>query len=366
MRLLDWLGLSNREDTTPPEGSVVTVPTREANVVNGDTALGIISVYRAIQIHAIAAMQLTLDVWRLDEPVVPAPSVVRRPDMRTSRSAWLAQNVTSMATTGNAYWRVERDSRHRPVNVPVLDPHLCTPLRDGRLAYKNEVLEAGEFQHLKVMERPGHLYGLGPIQACRAELTGALDLRDYAAEWFRSGEVPTGILKSDQQLTQDQADHYKALWEARGRGVAVMGAGLGYSPILLAPEDAQFLESRQFTKTEIATLFGIPAHMLLAAVEGSTLTYANMSQADLAYVRWSLMGYLKPIEDAMSLVLTGLQEARFNLDGVLRPDITTRYAAHKVALDAGWMDPDEVRKIEGLAPRTTPAPTPAPDQETTP
>ena len=41
---------------------------------------------------------------------------------------------------------------------------------------------------------------------------------------------------------------------------------------------------------------------------------------------------------------------RFNVDGFLRPDTTTRYAAHKVAIEAGFLTIDEVRAIEGLNP----------------
>jgi len=360
VRLFEWLGLSTRSEGEVPSTSPISIPSRDASTITGTSALGIISVYRAVNILAIAAMQLSMDVWRGGQPI-DTPPVVRRPDLHRSRSSWLMQNVTSLALTGNAYWRVTRDSRGRPVNVEVLDPHVCEPLDNGKLSYKGEEIGKREFQHLKFLEIAGRRKGLGPIQACRVELQGAVDLRDYAAEWMQSGDVPTGVLKSDQPLTPDQAKTYKEMWESRDKhSVAVLGSGLGYTPILLSPEDAQFIQSRQFTKTEIATLFGIPAHMLLAAVEGSTLTYANMSQADLSFVRWSLMGYLKPIEEAMSDVLTGLQEARFNLDGVLRPDITTRYQAHKTAIDGGWLSVDEVRAIEGLPPRNA-----TPDSETT-
>ena len=36
----------------------------------------------------------------------------------------------------------------------------------------------------------------------------------------------------------------------------------------------------------------------------------------------------------------------------MRPDTTTRYAAHKVAIEAGFLTIDEVRAIEGLNPLT--------------
>jgi hypothetical protein len=41
---------------------------------------------------------------------------------------------------------------------------------------------------------------------------------------------------------------------------------------------------------------------------------------------------------------------RFNVDGVLRSDLKTRYEAHAIALSNGFMTVDEVRQIEDLPP----------------
>ncbi len=171
-------------------------------------------------------------------------------------------------------------------------------------------------------------------------------------------------------LSPAQASQYKNQWHARQvHEVAVLGQGLDYKPVLLSPKDAQFIETRQFDNTAIARLFGIPPHMFLAAVEGSSLTYSNMAQADLSFVRWTLSDYTREIETALTAVLPSTQTARFNLDGVIRPDTLTRYTAHKLGIEAGWLLPNEVREIEGLKPirgldeKPAPvAPAPAPEE----
>ncbi|WP_159449225.1 phage portal protein [Demequina sp. NBRC 110055] len=320
-----------------------------ASDVTTDSALSLVPVYRAVAILSTAASQLTLDVWRGREQI-ETPLVVRRPDMAMPLSEFLAETVTSLALNGNAYWRVTRDDRG-PRNIEVLDPWKCSPQEDGTLGYEGKRLQPSEFRHLRLMPRAGVLYGLGPIQAARAELGGALDLRNYGSEWFRSGDIPSGVLSSDLPITADQAKEFKDVWHQRdAHEIAVLGSGFSYSPVMLSPEDAQFLQVRQFTTTEIARLFGIPAHMILAAVEGTSLTYSNTQQADLAFVRWTLMTYLRAIETAISEVLPGQQTARFNLDALLRPDTSTRYLAHQTALTAGFMTVNEVRDIEGLPP----------------
>ncbi|MDU5025366.1 MAG: phage portal protein, partial [Cutibacterium avidum] len=60
----------------------------------------------------------------------------------------------------------------------------------------------------------------------------------------------------------------------------------------------------------------------------------------------------REIDAAVSWLLPHGNTARFNLDAILRPDTLTRYQAHKVALDSGFLTIDEVRRIEGLEPLT--------------
>ncbi len=345
MSILEFFGLTLRTETPVPVVEPLVIPSR-ATFMSEDVALSLGNVYRAVNVLVIAGKQLTMDTWR-GRDRLDTPPIVRNPDIDSTLSRWIGENIASLSLTGNAFWKVTPGQRG-PMNAKVLDPHRCALNKDGTLNANGKNLKKSEFRHLKLMARAGRDYGLGPIQAARTELLGAVDLRDYGSDWFTSGDVPTGILKSEQHLTPAQAAQYKTDWASRDKhNIAVLGAGLGYEPIMLKPEDAQFIQVRQFTKTDIATLFGIPARMMLAAVDGGAQTYANIGQDDLTFVRWTLMDYLREIEEAMSAIMPGLQTVRFNLDGVLRPDTTTRYKAHKIGLAAGFITVDEVRAIEG-------------------
>lgn len=337
--------------TETPEG--VMPPPRSDVPVTTSTALSLSAVYRSVSILVAGVSQMSLDVWRGSEPITPA-SWVRRPDMKLSRSAFLEQTVTSLATRGNAYWHVIRDTpAEQPRALVVLDPAEVVIDETARVyGWRGKQLQPWQIQHLALMRIPGQVYGLGPIEAARTEIAGALRTRDFGSTWHDTAGVPTGVLKADGQLSPDDADRWAKAWaESRKvNGTAVLGQGLDYRPILLNPKDAQFIESQQFTVTQVARLFGIPAHMLLAAVEGSSMTYINVADADLTFMRWTLTKYLREIEEAISSLLPRGQEARFNLDAVLRPSTQARYEAHKVALEAGFLTVDEVRSIEGLPP----------------
>lgn len=338
--------------TTPPG---ILPPPRS----HSDTGvLGLSAVYRAVSIIAGAVCQLSIDTYRGDDQI-QAPAWVRRPDIKTSRSAWLEQTTVSLAVHGNAYWRVIRDAPgDAPQALIALDPSEVTVEEvTGRFSWRSLTLEPWQCQHLQLLRIPGRTYGLGPIQAARADLNGAMDVRDYGAQFLTAAGVPSGVLTSDQVLTPDQAAGYKTQWNERANradGVAVLGSGLRYTPLPLSPKDAQFIESRQYSTTEIARLFGIPAHLILAVIEGTSTTYANMLEANTAFVQWTLTQYLREIEEAISTLLPRGQQARFNLDALLRASTKTRYEAHAIALGAGFLTIDEVRAIEGLAPLDQP------------
>lgn len=363
-----WLGpteaTQERGDVflvSPPQGSGVMPPPRSDRIdtVSADLALGLDAVYRAFQLIATALGQLSLDVMR-NGAEITAPTFVRQPDVNSTPHAFMEETAISLAANGNAFWRVYRSADSGNIsNLEVLNPldvDISVDSNTGvrSYAYRSSKLTSRQIQHLSLLRVPGRLRGLGPIQAAQESLRGAVELRQYSANWFTGGDVPSGVLKTDQPLSPDQATSYKERWqESQGgrRGVAVLGQGLDYRPVLLSPSEAQFLESQQFTVTSLARLFGIPPHLMLAAVEGQSQTYVNVAQADLSFVRWTLTRYTGEIEAAMTALLPRGQQAKFNLDAILRPDTITRYQAHEIALRNKWLDVDEVRAIEGLGPR---------------
>lgn len=363
-RIREWLSGNNRSAqdsaTTTGDGEGMTAPTRSASSdsVSVRDAFGLSMVYRAVQVHAFAGKQLSIETTRYGLRV-DDNALTRRPDPDMSRSSWIEQSVVSLASTGNAYYEIIRDGAGDVVALPVLNPldvRIQTN-RDGRVTgygYRGRTISPSKIKHITLLRIPGSAYGLGPIQAAQPDLRGAITTRDYAANWLDDSGVPTGILKTDQSLTAESAARAKTSWNenvGQRNGVAVLGNGLSYSPIFLSPKDVQFIESQQFSVVQIARLFGTPASLMLAAVEGSSQTYSNVEQDWLAYVRFTLMGYLVEIEDALSDLLPGAQRARFNIEALLRADTTSRYASYKTAIDAGFMDKEEVREIEGLPPR---------------
>jgi HK97 family phage portal protein len=336
---------------------IIPPPRSATSGVTTNDALSLASVYRSVSIIATAMKQLGIHVYRDDAEVTPTPLVIRQPDIKVTREVWMEQTINSMALAGNAYWLIGRNGRGETINLEVLNPFDMMIQTDDYgnalyYYYRGTIkYELNEVQHLSMMRVPGNVYGLGPIQAAQKELLNARDTRDYASVWFTDSGIPNGVLKSDQMLSPDQASAAKDAWNLTAgakNGVAVLGNGLNYQPMYLNPRDALFIEAQSFNVQQIARLFGVPANMLLASVDGNSMTYTNMEQEQMAFVRYTLSQYIVEIESALSHLTTRGTMVKINVDSLLRSDTLTRYQAHKLAIESGWMTIDEVRAIEDM------------------
>lgn len=373
---LTWLGLADAP--SEPEGTSSNIPRNRDTNVSTERALSLSTVYRGIQIHATAACQLTIEVERagLKLSAEETDQIIRKPNLDMSRSAFFEYTVVSSYTEGNAFWEIIRAGAGsaqpgKVVNLIPLNPHEVTITKDHRTkvisyGYQGRTITAHNMKHLPFLRVPGLLRGLGPVQSARLEISGALDARDYGAMWLSEANSPDGVLTTDQELKPGDTTAYKHVWYGRNADgtdipdtekraserLRVLGKGLSYTPVLLKPADVQFLETQQFTTTQIARLLGVPASLLLAAVEGNSQTYSNVEQDWIAYIRFSLMKVLREIEEAFTELLPRGQVARFNLDVLLRTDTKTRIESHARAIEAGIYDEDHARAIEGLPPMT--------------
>jgi HK97 family phage portal protein len=343
-------------------GSAVLPPSRDAIYVNTESALTLAAVYRSVNVISATGSQLPLIVRRNGQIIETL--ITRRPDLRMSSTEFYSQTIASLALHGEAFWYVTRARNGTPQNLTVLDPRNVTvTLEDvpgypvGRLRYDygGKQLAYKNIQHLRLFSLPGSQRGLGPIQAARQDIETAMRVREFGDSVLSNGGIPTGVLSSDQFLSQDQADSYRDKWnEAQAqRGLAVLGSGLAYSSIALSPADVQFLDNQQFSTAQIGRLFGVPATWLGIGIEGSSITYSTSEDLARVFIQTTLTQYLTSIENAMTDLLPRGQQATFKLDSLLRADIKSRVGAYQALVSIGAMTVDEVRASEGLDDNTT-------------
>lgn len=347
-----------------------TIPLRSATAVNSSTALTLSAVYRAVQIIATPISKMDMRTYRYAtgmEQIIENPMLVNKPSLLASRRDFLFQTVVSLALEGNAFWLKTFGSSGQVTNLTLLpasgvtvawvDPNDIT--KGVWYAYMGRNFGANEVEQLKLFSRPGQIRGVSPIESCQEDVRAALDLRHYSSNWFTSAGIPTGILKTNAMLTQEDADTVTNNWhnKQQSRQVAVLGNGFDYQAIALSPRDALFTEIQDQAVQMIARLFGIPARLLLTTVPGSTDTYTNLQDENQVFYRHTLMAYTDAITDALSNCLPRGTRVEFDFEHLFKSDVAARYNYYKVGIEAGFLTPAYVQAKEGIAEEIASGPT---------
>jgi HK97 family phage portal protein len=163
------------------------------------------------------------------------------------------------------------------------------------------------------------------------------------------------VLSTEQALDQDTANEYQDRWEEahgdKSRRVAVMGGGLKYERVSLAPEESQFLETRRFSRSEIAGFYRVPPH-LIGDVDRSTSWGTGIEEQGHQFVTFTLGPWLRRLELAWSrqLGLGSSRYVRYNASALLRGRTLDRFNAYTLARQGGWLNVDEIRSLEELPP----------------
>jgi HK97 family phage portal protein len=307
---------------------------------------------------------MTINTYRFATGIelkVENPVLVNNPTLDQNRRDFLFQTVASLALEGNAYWFKNYGSNGQVNNLTILPASAVMPsypkMLDGTIDYSTIVYDylgtrytKREIEHLRIFSTAGQLVGVSPIGSCYKDISAAIDLRDYAGNWFTSAGVPTGVLKTNSMINKAEADEVTANWhnKQQNRQVAVLGNGFDYQQIALSPKDALFTEVQDQQIQAVARLFGIPARLLLTTVSGGSDTYSNLQDENQVFYRHTLMAYTDAITDALSNCLPRGNRVEFDFEHLFKADVAARYNYYKVAIDAGILTAEEVRTKEGL------------------
>jgi HK97 family phage portal protein len=357
------------------QAALLGPPASSGAVVNAATAMGVPVVFACVRLLAETIASLPLLVYRRmegggkdrdsDHPLYEMLHSLPNPEMT---SLELRENMVGhLCLWGNAYCEIETDARGRVVALWPLRPDSVTIARQGGRRWYRVLLPDGTTAALPD-ERVWHVRGFGTerdtgmsvIRHARETLGLALAAQEYGARFYANDSRPGGVLRMPGKLTSDGAKRLKQSWEAAHSGlshahrVAVLEEGLEWQAIGLAPEDAQFLETRRFQIGEIARWFRVPPH-LVGDVERSTSWGTGIEQQSIGFVVYSLRPWLVRIEQSVHRDLFRRDEratwfAEFLVDGLLRGDALSRNRALAVQRQNGIINADEWREIENRNP----------------
>lgn len=152
-------------------------------------------------------------------------------------------------------------------------------------------------------------------------------------------DVPLGVLRladgapelstepgsAGDGSNRSQVDALLDAWEdaRRDRSTAYLNRAVDYTALQFDAQRTQLAEARNYQATEIGRLLNLPASYL-DAPSGSSMTYSNTESRRRDLVDMTLLAYLAPIEQRLSMgdVTPRGWRVRFNLRAFLRGDVT--------------------------------------------
>ena len=209
--------------------------------------------------------------------------------------------------------------------------------------------------HLKSLSTNG-LMGFSPIAVARESVGLALAQEQQAARWMGQASRPSGILTTDQALTEEAAKRMSEDWRAIQSGVqnsgrtAILEQGLKFQALTLTAADVDFFRAREFQVQEIARLFRVPIAMLTEVGSSSRVDPDILAQH---YYNHTLSSHVN-IWAARFNVTFDLWESNlrveFDASKILEADMSRRIDMHRSAVNGGLETQNEGRRGIGLDP----------------
>lgn len=271
---------------------------------------------------------------------------------------------------GNHYSEIYRGGRggNEIVALYGLDPALVGAYRlaDGGIRYTYDdpfgawrEIDERDMLHVRGFSRTAdYIFGLSPISCARISLDIAASTDAVAANTYKNGMKPSGVVTTDRILTKEQRDQERRWISQMAGGVRSAGGllvfegGYKYQQMSLNPADAQMLENRTFNVEDICRWFRVPPY-LVGHTQTSTSWGTGLEQQNRGFATYTLRPYLARIEAALQKKLIPADQQRrmvieFNLEGLLRADSAGRANFYSTALQNGWMCRNDVRAKENL------------------
>lgn len=201
------------------------------------------------------------------------------------------------------------------------------------------------------------IIGVTPITQNALSIGLAIQTETFGSKFFSNGANGSGILTTDgifetdtsfERLRKQFGEQYQGL--ANSKKPILLEGGFKWQPITISNNDSQFLETRRYQKSDIASIFRVSPHLINDLEKA---TFSNIEHLGIEHVKYCLMPLGVKIESAINTQLLSEKEQEeyyieFNFDAYMRGDLESRMKAHDTAVKGGFKTPNEARMQENL------------------
>ena len=355
-------------------GSSRAAYSKAGTVVDPKTALSLSALRRSVSLLAESVAQLPCGVYKregdqklkaVDHPLYDI--LHNQPNQKDSSFEYFETGQGFLGLNGNHIALIERDNKANITELIPIHRDKVQILKgsDGlpyyHLIEENKTLPMRMVHHVKAFSMDG-FQGLSPLQTSPDSIGLALAVEEHASKVFSNGTTLSGVIERPKDAgsikTQSGIDTVVNSFVGKHSGirnmfsVAMLQEGMTYKQMAMNNDQAQLIEARGMSVADVSRLYGIPLSMLS---ESAGESYKSIEQQSLNFVIFGLMPWLKRWESAMRRDLLLPSERKeyfieFNVAGLIRGDMKSRYDAYAIARQWGWLSVNDIRRLENLGP----------------
>ena len=195
--------------------------------------------------------------------------------------------------------------------------------------------------------------GVGIVEEQAGPLMVAYRILTFQDTLMQTGGLKKGFVKSPKHLTdvaiKALKDAWARLFSSRSENVVVLNDGLEFQESSESSTEMQINENVNTLTKQICEIFGVPVQMLNREV-------GTASEEDrIVFIQYCIQPILTAIENALNRVLLlesekGKYKWAADTSEFTKADVLKRYQAYELACKNGFMQIDEVRYKENMAP----------------
>ncbi len=379
-----WLGIKNEDSpiTTSREFAEFLLrgglnKSISGEAVTPNSAMTVASVYAAVNLLAQSIGSLPIHLMRrVETEFGPGeekakghnlyPILLKKPNKWQTATEFKEMMMMQLLLRGNAYALITRRGSLVLELIPIeadrvqvkqlenLDLEYTVTKKNGSGQLK---FSSKSMFHIRALTVDG-VTGVTPLKWWRETIGGSLATQRHGSSLFGNGAFPSGVLEHPKRLSKEAGENLKLDFEENVKGdnlnsLMILEEGITWKQTTMTNEDAQFLETRNFQRSEIAAIFRVPPHMI---GDLSRATFSNIEQQERSFASNSLAPWAGRWEGAIwrDLIPRSDQEdffAKLNLNAWMRGDTKTRGDFYVKMKSNGLMSANEIRALEGLNPR---------------
>jgi len=369
-----WLGPWNTKDKELARmfgGS----PGSSGIAVNETTALNYSAVWSAVNLISADVADVPLKLFRRDRNGGKTPFddhplyrlIHAQPNPQMGSAVFRRTLQAHKLVWGNGYAEIERDVVGRPIALWPLLPYTVQPyIERGLLRYRvfnpngNPIeFASSDMIHLRGFSEDG-ICGVSTVAKARESFGLSIAAERMGSTFFGNGSTFGGIISypaglgTNPQVRKENRDEIEKRHQGvdRAHRFLTLYEGAVYTQLGVPPNDAQFLETREFQIEEVCRWFNVQPHKLKHLKRS---TNNNIEQQSIEYQTDTLEPHYVDWEQELNMKLVAPLERSIQViehvrEGRLRGDSVSRSELQSKQFSIAMLTPNEGRAQENRNP----------------